>query len=374
MNPLEQFIGVMEFQPVDRVPNWEEAAWEHTKARWAKEGLDGRQLHWNWGSGEAALNMDPREHIPYNAGPIPPYEEQVVAEDERTITVRNPKGVVRRSLKEGSIGRARLSMDEFVDWPVHTRQDWREHKKRYDPALPCRYEPNWHVFRVAGWRNRSHPLVFGRHPLETAGFYMMAREWMGTEAVSYAWYDCPAMMHEMMQFWADFLIEAARPVLEKTDVDYIIMGEDLSMKTGPLISPALYKTFIYPHASRVVEFYKSHGVRYVVIDSDGNPEAIIPMWLEMGVDAIWPCERAANMDPLRLRKTFGKSLRLWGGVDKRELAKGLAAIDAHLRELAPLIEEGGYIPTVDHSVPPNISWPNFQHYMETKMKLLRGEL
>ena len=75
-----------------------------------------------------------------------------------------------------------------------------------------------------------------------------------------------------------------------------------------------------------------------------------------------------------LRCTGRMSLRLWGGVDKRELAKGPREIDAHLQALAPLIEEGGFIPTVDHSVPPDISWPNFQHYLETKQKLLRGEL
>jgi uroporphyrinogen decarboxylase len=96
--------------------------------------------------------------------------------------------------------------------------------------------------------------------------------------------------------------------------------------------------------------------------------------LDAGVDAIWPLERSADQDPLRLRKKYGRSLRLWGAVDKRVLARGPEAIDAHLRTFIPLIEEGGFIPTVDHTVPPDVSWPNFQHYMESKVKLLRGEL
>lgn len=90
--------------------------------------------------------------------------------------------------------------------------------------------------------------------------------------------------------------------------------------------------------------------------------------------ALWPLERAANQDPLRLRRTFGKSLRLWGGVDKRELANGRAAIDRHLLSLQPLIEEGGFIPTVDHTVSPDISWDNFRYYMERKHLLLAGRL
>jgi uroporphyrinogen-III decarboxylase len=125
---------------------------------------------------------------------------------------------------------------------------------------------------------------------------------------------------------------------------------------------------------RVIEFCKSHGVRYVCIDTDGNPEVVIPMFLEVGVDAIWPMERTANQDPIRLRKKYGRTLRLWGGVDKRVLATTPAEIDAHLREFIPLIEEGGFIPTVDHTVPPDVSWANFQHYMQSKQKLLQGQL
>jgi uroporphyrinogen decarboxylase len=41
--------------------------------------------------------------------------------------------------------------------------------------------------------------------------------------------------------------------------------------------------------------------------------------------------------------------------------------------MIPLIEEGGFIPTVDHTVPPDISLDNFRYYMKQKQKLLRGE-
>ena len=82
----------------------------------------------------------------------------------------------------------------------------------------------------------------------------------------------------------------------------------------------------------------------------------------------------ADQDPVRLRFKYGRSLRLWGGVDKRVLAQGPEAIDAHLRAFSPLIEEGGFIPSVDHTVPPDVSWPNFQHYLTSKQRLLSGEL
>ena len=227
--------------------------------------------------------------------------------------------------------------------------------------------------RVERWKNRDHPLIFGPN-CSTLGFYWSAREWMGTENLSYAWHDKLQMMADMMEFWGDFLIEAARPVLSQTPVEYICINEDMAMKSGPLLGPRAYEKFIFPHMKRVVEFYKSHGVRYICVDTDGNPEALIPLLMDAGVDALWPLERAADQDPVRLRQKFGRSLRLWGAVDKRELAKDRAAIDAHLRELAPLIEDGGFIPTVDHTVPPDVSLDNFKYYVERKRALLEGKL
>jgi uroporphyrinogen decarboxylase len=194
---------------------------------------------------------------------------------------------------------------------------------------------------------------------------------MGTENLSFAFYDQPALVHDIMEFHTDFLIEAARPILARTTVEYVNFNEDLSMKTGPLLSPKLYREFIYPRLRRVVDFLKSHGVRYIAVDTDGNPEAVVPMMMDAGVDVLWPLERAADQDPVRLRKKFGRALRLWGGVDKRVLAEGPAAIDEHLAAMRPLIEEGGFIPAVDHTVPPDVSWPNFQYYMRRKLDLLR---
>ena len=169
-------------------------------------------------------------------------------------------------------------------------------------------------------------------------------------------------------------IEVSKPILREVTPDYIFINEDMAMKNGPLLSPRTYRTFIFPHLRRLVDFFKSQGVPYVIVDTDGDSEPLIPLLMEAGVDGLWPLERASGMDPLAIRAKYGRDLRLWGGVDKRELAKDKAAIDAHLRSLAPLIEDGGFIPTVDHLVPPDVPLANFRYYMERKQLLLAGEL
>ncbi|MCG3179392.1 MAG: hypothetical protein BIFFINMI_01727 [Phycisphaerae bacterium] len=373
MTHLERFVATMEYRPTDRPPNWEAGAWRQTRDRWLAEGAPVEKFHWQWFPGEAALGMDPREFIEFDGKLLPPFKDEVLEEDERTQVIRDKSGRVRRALKEGASGGMRMSMDQFLRFAVHTPADWEDVKRRMDPTDPRRYEPNWRTIRPAGWRARQHPLIFAPNTM-TPGFYWTARELMGTENLCYAWYDQPALLHDMMEHVAHFLIESARPVLATTTVDYICLAEDWAMKTGPLLSPATFREFVYPRLKRVAEFYKSHGVRYLVIDSDGNFEALIPMMLDAGVDATWPLERAAGMDPAALRAKFGRSMRLWGGVDKRELARGPAAIDAHLRTLAPLVAEGGFIPTVDHTVPPDVGWESFAHYIKSKERLIQGKL
>ncbi len=49
-------------------------------------------------------------------------------------------------------------------------------------------------------------------------------------------------------------------------------------------------------------------------------------------------------------------------------------VKAHLREFVPLVEEGGFIPTVDHTVPPDVSWDDFRTYMDLKTSLLAGNV
>jgi uroporphyrinogen decarboxylase len=79
---------------------------------------------------------------------------------------------------------------------------------------------------------------------------------------------------------------------------------------------------------------------------------------------------AAGMDPVRLRREFGREVRLIGGFDKRIVAQGPSAIVAEFTRLRPTIEEGGFMPAIDHSVSSDISWDNYRHYLDALCKAL----
>jgi hypothetical protein len=371
MTNRQRFIHTMEYKPVDNVPNHEVGVWQQTIDRWSGEGVDLYSMHWDWFTGEEFFGMDAREFIAVNYGMMPPFERTVIESTERYEIFQDSNGIIRKALIEGTVRGQRISMDQYLKFPVEQPEDFHALKKRYISKLPARYPAQWESLYLKRWKDRDHVLVLGKN-VAAAGFYWRAREWMGTENLSFAWYDYPNLMHEMMEFYADFTIEVSRPILEKVDVEYFNLSEDLSMKNGPLLSPDTFRTFIKPHMKRLVSFMKSNGVRYVTLDTDGNPDTLIPDFLDVGIDLLWPLERAAGMDPVYLRKKYGKSLRLAGGVDKRVLATDKQAIHKHLELLRPVIEEGGYIPQVDHLVPPDVSYDNFCYYMDKKRSLLEG--
>lgn len=373
---LQRFLDCMEYRPSDRRPNHELGVWGQTRARWCREAPAAvaqfkMQSWWDWFRGEPALGMDRREYIQVNFDFIPRYERRILQETEEYEIIRNERGIISKALKAGMVGGTRLSMDQYLLFPVEQPADLAAMKGRLAAAIPARYPRDLDA-RVAAWQTRDYPLVLGEN-CAIKGFYWRAREFMGTENLSFAWYDHPAMMHEMMAFFADFIIETCRPVLEKTKVDYVVFNEDMSMKGGPLLGPDTYREFIFPHMKRTVDFFRQHGVTYIAVDTDGDPTQLIPLLMDAGMDTIWPIERASEISPMGWRKKFGKSLRLWGGVDKRVLPRGRAAINAHLREFIPLIVEGGFIPTVDHTVPPDVSWDDFRYYMDAKQALLTGD-
>jgi len=89
---------------------------------------------------------------------------------------------------------------------------------------------------------------------------------------------------------------------------------------------------------------------------------LIPIWIEAGVNCCDPIEVAAGNDIVAFRKEFGKDMAYRGGVDKRAIAAGGEAIEDEINRIRGVIDSGGYIPSCDHGVPADVSWPNFVRY------------
>ena len=346
MNNRQRFQRTLAFEPVDRGFNHELALWGQTVERWHQEGMP-EDVHLDdLISGNEFFGLDRIGYLSLQIIQMfPPFEEQVIEEDERYLVKRHTDGHVSRALKEGTVRGTRPSMDQMLSFPVQGRADFEAIKKRYDPLSPARYPEWWDDVKrcLAG---RDYPLALTHNGC--FGLFAFLRRWMGTERACTLFYDDPALAHEMLDFLTDYLIEVTGRALEEVEIDYFNYFEDYAYKAGPLIGPNLFRPFLLPRYRRINDFLRAHGVRHIALDSDGNTEVLIPLLIEAGITFHWPLERAAGMDPLKVRREYGHDLALGGGIDKRALAQGRKAIEEELCHHVPqLLEDGGYIPTVD---------------------------
>ena len=126
-----------------------------------------------------------------------------------------------------------------------------------------------------------------------------------------------------------------------------------------------------PQYRRITDRLHQAGIDVAMLDSDGNVEGLIPCWLDVGINFIYPMEVAAGMDVVALRAKFGKDLIIGGGMDKRVLASHQGAIKDMVEAKIPLMREGGYVPGCDHAMPPDIPWENYVYYRKLIADLTR---
>jgi uroporphyrinogen decarboxylase len=202
------------------------------------------------------------------------------------------------------------------------------------------------------------------------GPYGMLRAWMGFENLSLAFYEYPDMIHDMIDHITSMAVQQIAEIPEDIPIDCSSWWEDMASKNGPFVGPDMFREFIQPQYHRIQEELKKHGCCLGVVDCDGNPHDIVGNWMEEGVNIMFPLEVPAGVDMYAWREEFGMELRLKGGIAKQPLVEGGAAIDRELERIKPMLDQGGYVPHLDHLVPPDISFQNYCEYREKKMKLI----
>jgi len=370
MNNRQRFKSIMNFKSVDRFINNELGLWEQTVDRWTAEGVpEGKIKSTNILEFDSFFGLDLHQSL--NIKVLQPYPfrgNETISEDERTRIFIDEFGIKRRELKEGSLRGQRMSMDQFLEFPVKDRATFTSWKKRFENPYLLRY-PDDFKEKTKLLAERDYPLFLPG--IGTFGFYAMLRYWFGTEGLSYILYDDPLLVEEMLDFQTEYITGLLDEALKTVDFDWYLYWEDMSCKTGSLMSPDMVKKLFVPRYKKINEKLKSHGIDIIFVDSDGDISKLIPLFIESGINGVLPLEVASGMDAVKLRKEYGRDLLMIGGIDKRQLAKDKKAIEDEVKKvIEPIISEGGFIPTVDHAVPPDVPLENFLYYLKIKNKAL----
>lgn len=320
MNQVERFDAVMNFEPVDRVPRIEWAGyWDKTVDRWYTEGLDpdltdGQTIR-------ETLGLDPYSQFWLGAhGPDTPQAQS------------HGSGILTDQ----------AGYEDLLDTLYHIPNFTSPRFQRVCPEVATGERVVWITFD---------------------GFFWFPRTLFGIERHLFAFYDQPELMHRMNRDLLDYNLAVLDRFCEQVCVpQFMTIAEDMSYNHGPMCSKALFDEFLAPYYKPLTAELKKRGIR-VLVDSDGDVMPLIPWLKEVGVEGILPLERMAGVDVSQIRRDHPDWLMI-GAYDKTVMKDGETAMRAEFERLLPTVRSGGFIPSVDHQTPPDVSLQNYRLFLD----------
>jgi len=176
MTDLERFHATMNYCSRDRAPFHEFPwpTWSETADQWSRRGV-------------RSANNRLRLRSLGDRNPVvlsnPPFEREILEQDETTITYVDPQGIIMREFKKNP----QSSMPTFLRFPVETRADFRKFwVERMQPDLTARIGPDWRE-RLGAHRDRDYVLVLLAD--RWGGFFGSLRNLVGVERLCTLFYD-----------------------------------------------------------------------------------------------------------------------------------------------------------------------------------------
>jgi uroporphyrinogen decarboxylase len=346
---------IMHYGAFDRMPVIHWKTWPETLERWQQEGLppeanqgDFFNARFIW----AGVGPD--------IGLCPPFSEETIEETSEYRIFRDREGVVKQDWKH------RSCIPHFIDFTLKTADDWPKYKRRLQPH-PDRIPGNFSI-RVRGCEQCGLPVA-----VRTAPMMGWIRNWMGVQNMAYLMFDAPDCYADMVNTLADLTCWAIDETVSRMTrpPDLGFGWEDICGSSGPLVSPEVFDRYVAPGYRKIRRKLEEHGVTIYGIDSDGMVEPLIPHWLEAGVNLQFPLQPGHwGATPERMRRRFGRELRIVGGFDKLALEKGRASIDAEIERHVPVMKGGGFVIMPDHLITPDVPLEDYRYYIE-RIRALR---
>jgi len=378
-------MAVLNYRDYDRMPVVHFGYWIETLQKWHKEGhLNEDEAKYWADANDYDIDIAKKLGFDFGWAPVmglnttlkPGFPVEIIKDLGNGKThVRNADGViVLRS--EGTI-----SIPSEIDHTLKDRRSWEEHYKprlQYTADRLSKQSFDACRERIEDFR-LDCPLG-----INIGSLFGYIRNWMGMEAVSILYYEDEELYTEIIDTLGDLAYNATKDAMEAMETmetmegsnltfDYAHFWEDICFKNGPLVVPSVFKATVGPHYKRITDLLGTYGITIVSLDCDGVIDTLVPIWLENGVNTMFPIEVGtwdAEITPWR--EKYGKELRGVGGMNKNVFSRDKAAVDTEVERLKKLTALGGFIPCPDHRIAPDAKWELVQYYTDSMRKAFGG--
>lgn len=354
----EEYLDYMTFQKNER-PLFTEIFGPiiGLKEEWEEQGATPEELDFS----AFKYRFEIRGGVPLSIGRMGGYPEAVIENTEEYTISRDGLGRTMKLFK--NVATIALPMD----YPVKNMDDWLKLKPFYEFS-EARFGKDWEATA------RRHLAAERVVSVGIPGGFDEPRQLMGEEGLCIAYHEQPELVHDILDTIGHTAFRVLDKVSATVQIDLLSVHEDMAGKSGPLAGPKQIHEFIKPYYRRVWDMLADRGARLFDQDSDGDMNAVIPAFLDAGINCMHPLEPAAGMDIVKIREQYGTKLAFYGGIDKHVIRRSKEEIVAELEyKIPPMIATGGCVLALDHRIPNGTPIENYRFYIKKAWEIIERE-
>jgi uroporphyrinogen decarboxylase len=168
----------------------------------------------------------------------------------------------------------------------------------------------------------------------------------------------------MMEFTAHYLDEIG------DFIEVWWMGDDWGMQTGPIMSPAKFRSIFKPQYRRLIDLVKSKTQAKVCIHTCGATYWVLQDLIDVGVEVVHPLQPTAhgNEDPFRIKREYGGRLAFYSNIANTTiLPHGTPdqVAEEVRRKIVALGPGGGYVFSGGHNLQADVPPANIVALFDT---------
>jgi uroporphyrinogen decarboxylase len=351
MTTYERMKRMYEHREADRIPIVD-VLWNSTRERWEKQGIP---------AGVDIADYFDIDHIPkIEVNNSFQFEEKVIEETEDYIIKTTEWGSTFKNWKHKG------STPECIDYKIINADKWYEAKKKMVPSpdrIPWDYlKANYKKWKEQGYWIRGR-LFFG--------FDVAQSFTVGTERFLIALIEDPEWCVDMFNHYLDVSLALQQMVWDaEYHFDELSWDDDVAYNFTQFFSIETYRELLKPVHKRAIDWAHEKGIK-AHMHSDGEISPFIPEFIDIGLDGINPLDVKSGLDPIGLKRKYGKELLFRGG-NNAMFWDDFDLAEAEIKKILPAMKEsGGYIFSSDHSIPDSVKLETYKKIVTLAKELGR---
>ena len=299
----------------------------------------------------------------------PGWSYQDIAEETVDIVVTNTPSLMYRKkildaskgIFENEWGMIRQESDQSVSMPVSGPIKTADDLKNY--SAPDPYDDYRYIELISLLGRFKGNKIVGMHLHDVFNYPYYLR---GMECFLIDLVTNKDLVKKLVDISVEHNIAIAKKAI-KMGADFILLGDDYGMTTGPIFSPKTFEELMLPGFKTIVgEIKKSGG--FVIKHCCGNIKSLLDMIVDAGIDVIHPLDKTAGMDIEAVQKKYMDRIVVMGGIDCGDLLTNKTVedvIEETKKLLANVSSKGRHIVSSSNTIHPKVKPENYLAMVNT---------